>query len=221
MTQRKNNISFLFLFCLMFCISACSQEYYSVNNFGKLTLHNDSSFCFHYWDCGVDSGFYKIKEDTFFFTSNIPAVKFMRINDYKESNYHFNFVSWVEIFDSNGCFKKKKLSKIDTLKNDVKIDSIEFEKGQVLNFSIFGMSRKLLWNTDTIHSCYFEIDLRYGRRIYFENYPLLIRDDYLLPFDEEANEYFRKINGFEFLPMKKGKKNQKYKTYMSGFGPIY
>ena len=72
MTQRKNNISFLFLFCLMFCISACSQEYYSVNNFGKLTLHNDSSFCFHYWDCGVDSGFYKIKEyhNLYFLKSN-------------------------------------------------------------------------------------------------------------------------------------------------------
>lgn len=221
MTQVKNNVSLLLLFYIIFCLDVYSQEYYSVNNFGKLTLNFDSSFCIHYWDCCIDSGVYKIKGDTVFLNSTIPVSKISRINKYQERIYYFNFVSWVEIFDLNGCLKEKLISIVDTIRKEIKINGVKFEKGQLLNFSILGMPRKMIWNTDTIHSCYIEIDQRIGRRIYFENYPLLMRDKYLLPFDEDANEYFRKINGFEFLPMIKGTKKQKYKTYLSGSGEIH
>ncbi len=219
---RKNNIRLLVLFHLVFCFNACSQEYYSVSNFGKLKLYSeDSLFSFHYWNCGIDSGTYSVKNDTVFLNSIIPVVTILKINEYQENNYYFDFVSWIEIYDSGGCLIRKATSKIDTINNEVKINNIEFKKGYVLNFSIFGMPRKLIWHTDTINSCYFEMDQRHGRRIYFDNYPLLMQDNYLLPFDEEANEYFRTINGFEFLPMKKGNKNKKYKTYLSGFGEIH
>lgn len=214
-------------------LTSYSQEYYCVNGYGKISLLNDGEFYFDYFDVGNDTGSYIIKGDTLFLTSSIQPVEFFACDNKYFTDTSSLLDIGVKVYAKNGFVLKDnkfilhhgELLKDINLKIDTSakifVEKMLFSEGQLISFDFFGGYRFLV-PEDTVLTGYFYIDVyAEGRRVYFRNYPLLIIDDFLLPFERNANEYFRKINGFEFLPMKKGKENQKYKTYMSGFGSVY
>lgn len=227
-----NRIFFLFGIILISSVyTVCSQNYYCVNGYGKIFFLKNGTFYFDYFDVGNDTGTYVIKGDTILLNSSTQPVEFFTCNIEKLQDTSYLLDVRLRKYAKkgfrleNGKFNyydgellKDTIVKIDS-EDKIYVRNMSLFEGSLITFDLFGGYRHVILK-DTLFTGYFKIDVNLRKKVYFENYPLLIRDGYLLPFNEEANEYFKKINGFEFLPMKKGKKNQKYKTYLSGFGEI-
>lgn len=217
------NKTIIVVILVIFIGKVYSQDFYGINGFGKLTLQEDYVFYFHYFDCGIDSGLYNIKGDTLFLNSFYKPVQISQINKFDEGTFYFNTncsyaISCEE--EDGSCCDTFPVQTWNIAASVFRMDSTFFNKDDMVDF--WGLSRlyrRIIWPSDTIKSAYIQVDTAFGRRVYFENYPLLIRDGYLLPF--KSNNYFRRINKFIFLPMKRGKKDLKYEVYLSGFGKIY
>jgi hypothetical protein len=210
---------FLFASFIVCCFCSCSQSYYyGINSYGKLTLSNNNKYYLDYFDNDQDTGSYSIIGDTLFLKTNSVPVKFSKIHP--DSLIQPNgFDIPIKVYQS-GCLILDTVATFDTLQDCVFID-LALQEGYLLSFQFLHCIYSIVLDNDISGKYWFKLDMDFKRKLYFSNYPLLIRDRYLLPFDREANEYYKRINSFEFLPMKKGTKNTKYKTYLSGFGKIH
>lgn len=61
---------FIIWVLLIFSYSCTSQDYYGINNFGRLELLDNNKFYFDYFDVGNDTGRYTMSKDTIFLTSS-------------------------------------------------------------------------------------------------------------------------------------------------------
>lgn len=218
--NQKSNIAVILIILISGFLNECkAQNYVGSNGFGKLSILKNKTFVFYYWDCAIDSGTYTINGDTLRLYSAVPPVRIKKVNEFKPYSYYFNFVSSLNIYNSD-CLLNQFKSNIDTVSMEVSISDVHFKKGNLIEFSFLGIPRNIIWQEQELYikSCYFELDLRHGKRVYFNDYPLLIRGATLLPFDESMNVNFKLVNGFEFLPMLKGKS---FKTRLSGYGEIH
>jgi len=209
--------------------TSCSLNYYSVSGYGKLTFLNTKDFYFDFFDIGNDTGTYKVVGDTVFLTSSHQPVEYysneikpmldtlilfdLEMRIYASNEFLFKDNKFIPQY---GNLLKDTIVKMDTL-NRIHFDEFFLNSGQLICFYFLG-EYKYIVPQDTVIKGFLKLNIDLGKRAYFKNYPLLMQDGYLLPFNEEANEFFRRINGFDFLPMKKSKKNKKYNTYLSGFG---
>ena len=217
MNKRKLILAVI-LISLIF--SSCLKNYYGVNGFGKFSFVDSNRFYYDYYDLGNDTGYYQMRGDTIFLTSSIQSVEFHQCNSNNLTDTSNSLDIRLRIFEKNEESFKDTILKMNQL-NRIYINNQFFYSGQLLSFNFF-VENRFLVRKNLVFNGYFEIDsiIGSGKCIYFQNYPLLIKDGYLLPFDKDANTYFKKINDSEFLPMKKGRKDKKYKTNYSGFGHI-
>jgi len=159
---------------------------------------------------------------------------FQRVRFFEDTTKSIDDSSYINIrlriYERDGILynnspKKGELVRDTIVKMDINfrvyVENLFISYGQLLSFNFLGENRFFV-KKDTLCNGYFEIDvLPIGKRACFQDYPLLMKNGYLLPFDERANTRFKKINDYEFLPMKKGTRNQKYKTHYSGVGIVH
>lgn len=203
---------------LALTIVGCSESYIAVNGYGKIDLNKDGRFYLTIFDCGSDSGTFQIKGDTL--VMNTP-IKPVNIQHTLKNKYKYTFdrsVLSVEVKDQKGCplvSKSIEYSKEDSV---VYIDDLILEKGGVLSVNSLNGPRACILDKDYEYA-QINIDNRYGRKIYFDNFKFLIDGRYILPIDQSDIDKFRVINGgINVFAFRKSKKS--FRVWKSGYGPV-
>lgn len=220
------NKMFLSVFLLFSFNYIIAQDYIGFDNFGCLRLDSNNLFSFHYFDCGIDSGRYERRGDTIILNSLIPLIQIYPTDCIgNDSILDENLIYFcpLHVYDSENEIVDTIKVWIDTLNNSkLYMNSANIKKGQLVELYLLKKEIfRIFWPSDTIKCCNLDFNPIIRRRIFFENFPLIIKKKKLIPIDEAQNKRFYSINGFDFPIMKfrKGKKN--YKLYVSGYGPIH
>jgi hypothetical protein len=209
-------MKYIISYCLLsFFLNGYSQHYYGVDGFGMLTLSKKGEFKLNLFDSGPDSGIYKITGDTLVLNSLLNPIEFININSdsiIQLSGFEIPF----RVYDEQ-CMVLDTLSYFDTINERVFID-VDLRKGSLLSFQFLGMFYRGILKEELLGRYWVNLDFSLNRKVYFSDYQLLMLKGVLVPFRELDNDVFDKINGFDFMPMKSGKKGGDYKTYLSGMG---
>jgi|GEM_PF-5092761 len=202
----------------------CSHSYYGIDNFGKLILNKNGTYNFIFHDVGIDTGKYQILKDTLWLTSNIQPVKLIPA-DFVLPDLSNTVQIRMRIFDIYGNQLEKDQNDFsDSLilldaKGRIFFQNLELSAGQRIQFD-FLIPYNYLASTDTTINGCFELADIFGQKLYFNHFPLLMKNNYLLPCDGQSVELFNLLNNSNLLPLKKGKKNREFKVALSGFGPV-
>jgi hypothetical protein len=208
----------LFILFIISVHTSVAQSYYCVDGLGKLTLYENGKFYFDYFDVVGDTGTYKICGDTLFLTSSKEPIEITKINeDFKKSKGH-KCTFWQ--YDWKNELIKKGEEIYDTIQEGIIYDKKEYMQNDLICFKTIN-TYCIIWPSDTINSCVLKLDFSVLRTLYFDNYPLLMKDGYLLPIDTYSIDKFFKINRTILIPLKVGDENQEYDVYYSGFGEIH
>ncbi len=203
----------------------CSHSYYGIDNYGKLVLNNNGTYNCIFHDVGNDTGRYQILNDTLWLTSNIQPVTLISA-DSVLPDFSNTVQIRMRIFDISGSQLGKDQNDFsDSLvlldaNGRIFFHNLELSAGQRIQFD-FLHTYNYLASTDTIINGCFELAVLWERQVYFNHFPFLMKNNYLLPCDRESVELFNLHNNIDLLPLKKGKKKRKFEVYFSGVGPIY
>lgn len=213
------------LIIVILVMVGCSHSYYGIDNFGKLVLNKDGTYNYVFHDVGIDTGRYQILEDTLWMTSNNQPVTLIPVDSVLPDLSNTIQIR-MRIFDIYGSQLEKGQSDFsDTLilldaNCRIFIQNLQLSAGQRIQFD-FLHPYNYLASTDTIINGCFELDDLWGKHVYFNHFPFLMKHKYLLPCDRESIELFNQFNTLELLPLKKGKKKRKFEVFFSGFGHIH
>jgi hypothetical protein len=211
-----HKISILIICVLV--VSCTPKTYYGVDGYGKFEFYKENMFCYDFFDTGKDTGTYHILNDTIILNSKMKPLE-METNLFE--NERETILILGEIISDNGCLKNKVFLNLDLLTDEVILNDIMLEKGDVLKIDFLNINQfNFFSKSDTLlNDILVKMDLTDKRKIYFNDFKLLKINNYLTPINSTRKE-FEKTNNIEFEILKKGKKNQKYKVYFSG-GFIY
>lgn len=202
-----------------------SQTYYGKKNFGQFEIINDSVCTVSFlglpdWDI-VDTCYYKRNNDTLFFSSNPKQQCKIEYNPY-ESTVGKGFPVLMKLYQK----RQKKYELV----------------GEIWDLTYDTLNKRIVWNEHRDDNLllvirigpYYDIRTKVKRQVikissdkipliinvdyvptcmYFDNFPLLIKGNKLVPIDKEKNEQCWIENGFYFPKMKKSKKKKDYNTF--------
>lgn len=194
-----------------------AQNYYGVDGFGKLTLTKDNKYHLHYFDTGLEEGSFRIYGDTLYLKSDYLPIQLVEMpldSFYEPKGYNIPFKVYNE-----DCLILDTIAIYDTINNMAFID-VSIEKGLVLAFEMIPFTYKIMLDTSIKGSQWVRLAKGLNRKIFFDNFPLLIFKDCLIPIDSSKKTVFRRINNLDISPMCKGRRNKKYKVYLSGFSSL-
>lgn len=221
MKMNKKEVICVLLLIISFLGLKAQTYYYGIDNFGKLILHSDDTFSYKYFDCCTDSGTYIMNKDTLILNSLQQAITLSNINEYEDSVFYINdYCSHITLTKMEDECNIINLAVKHSLKRNIcdTLYNASFKRNDWVQFVNFLYpNRAILWTSDTIRSATLNIYPKEGRRLYFDNYPMLIRDQYLMPFDLLANRHFYLHNNINLVPLEKGDENEEFLIYISGF----
>jgi hypothetical protein len=216
----------ILFFSLIGIQTISAQIYYGTNGLGRLEFINDSAYTISFFwltDNGeiVDTGFYKQKDDIIWLSSKIrkpykvisskeeqfvgtgyPVLLKLYYKDYKNGNYKLGNEDCYGIFD--------------TINNHIVYNYRNIQKDYILVIHNGPFYDRLKWEGETIN--FFTIKYMYSfpndviRPVYFDEFPLRIKGNKLIPIDERKMENCWINNGFYFPTMKESKKEKNFKT---------
>lgn len=227
----ENNMRKIVLILLLASNFAYTQSYYGKNNLGRFELVNDSVCTVSFlglpnWDI-VDTCFYRKNKDTIFLSSIVKQQCNIEYNSYespigkglpvllkmyRKINHKYTLVG--EVWDLV----------YDTLNNrivwnnhrDVPNKLIVIRIGPYYDIRTEIKAQSNPTNRDRM-PIVINIDYVPISNLYFDDFPLLLKRNKLIPLDKTKNETCWIENGFYFPVMKKSKKVKKYRaiTYWS------
>lgn len=228
----KNNKSNLLFICVLFSVNSLNaQSYYGENGLGRMDLINDSMYSVSFYAYGNivfnDTGTYHLMSDTIFLNSIIKqnfefitesravysneiesfsefseyAIKIYRKKTEKENEYQFIYESLITLSD------------YDSARNEI-FCPVLVTNGDIIILEYFSpyKYRRFMVETPNKYELYklrFRIIDKKIDRVYFDNFPLKIKNNKLIPLDEEKNFKCWVDNGFYFPTMKKEKTSKK------------
>ena len=186
------------------------KNYFGINDFGKLMLCQNGTFYYKIRECTTDIGRYTINGDTIFLTTiNQPFKVISKKDSTLSKNY---FLINLYVYDKYGGDKliEKRQVKYDKTENKVIINNCNFLEGQFVQLEMLNRTT-YKWQNNTINNCLIDV-LSPFDNTFLNKFPLIMKDDYLLPFDNSKNIDFYRENGYVFVPMK-FYWNKKYNLY--------
>lgn len=183
----------------------------------KLSLKN-GVYKLNYFDVGEDSGTYKESNDTIYLTSANQPVTILPCES--ECDFRAGFELPLQVYNSNGCLLEEMNVKLDTNTGLIPLTDIHFLPDQIIVIQVINLYR-IIWPKNSIKKCYLKLDIKIDRSVYFNSFPLCKKNSFLTPCSYNKNKVFKLINGFDFTPLKKGRKGQKYYLHLSGHGTIH
>ena len=209
----NNFLSFICLLTSLMVFPKGSDIYYGVNGFGCLILYKDNIFTYDINNCKTDTGTYIIKGDTLLLTTPYKPVF---IEDGKDSfsSSTFLFENLILYDDFGGmALKERKKVKYDTILNKFIINNCNFTFGQNIEINLEGYIIRFKWDKKYAQNCLIDIVDVFKVHNYMNEFPLLIKDGFLLPFDDSENDYYYFLNGRIFNPMLLSEQQKKYRKY--------
>lgn len=231
----KNLRIFLFLFFLLNDLEVIGQIYYGEKSFGQVQIINDSvctiSFLYGFW-YEIDTCFIRKSEDTIFISSKESWR--CKVNIYNEDRIGtlgkdidvIGDIIIVKQYDYS--FPNKKYKYVGEYPGIY--DSIK--KTYILRRGSFSWGNYLLVYKDiffyfrikcVIDSCYnnyvgLELNPRkYNGKLIFNEFPLLVKGNKLVPIDKEKQAQCWLDNGFLFPKMTISDKRKKYNVINANY----
>ncbi len=216
-------LKFILIFCFFIGVNRtlCSQEeYYPIDGYGKLTLFDNGRFYYDFFDANQkDTGSYIVKYDTLYLTSGYPNNIIIIPSDKPLDT--LNCMGWKFLGkreDADNKFLEEVVFSWDTVVKAFVVNNCTFKKGDIISAGYY-LINKYMWETDTIKYCYIKDCAPFsgGGALFLNNYPLLMRNKSLKPFNSIENEKYELINRYKPVKMKKKNKLHKYKVRESGY----
>lgn len=211
------------IFLLLFSSSIYSQTYYGNKDFGKLEFVNDTlckvSFTSSDYIKHDNVLKYKRNCDTIWLSSDIKTP--YKIKKYDSVNFADNRKgdsAVLKQYRKSGKDYKlinEYLGKLNISRSEIifYFSNTRLFKGDIIVFDILGYKRLRIETEDTIENFTINLLDEGLEALYiFDEFPLLIKDDKIIPIDYNKNELCWLQNGFYFPTMKKSKKDKSYKT---------
>ena len=228
---------YLLFICGLFAVNTLNaQSYYGENGLGRLELINDSLYSVSFYVYGnfdfSDTGTYYRKGDTVFLNSAIKQ-NFEFITESRNVNYdkfdcfsEYAFKIYIKKTEKENEYQfmhedKIPLSDYDSVRNEI-FSPVSVSHGDIIvveSFSIY-QYRRFMIETPNKYKSYklrFRIVDNKIDRVYFDDFPLKIKNNKLIPLDEEKNFKCWVDNGFYFPTMKReqtSKKKIKFKRIL-------
>lgn len=201
-----------------------SQTYYGKNNFGKFEILNDS-ICTASFLSGIGVGslipwtdtihYYK-RGDTIFISTNLKHF-FEISNIYSKKYYdscinkHPMIVKKYSKINGKYKFEGESVIEFNNKRNYIDFESYIY-KGDIFVIKFYTSYKRFVWEGEETKK--FRVNVvGFGQQeLFFDNFPLLIRDNKIIPIDKEKNFKSWVENGFYFPVMKKSKIVKEYNT---------
>ncbi len=203
---------------MLFYISTYSQIYYGKNNFGKFELINDSicsvSFMFDY-ENKTDTCYYYTNNDTIFISSKrINPIEVSVYSEKQEYNQHYPVLlkSYIKHKDSYELLHEYSYGTYDTINKIIHFNQYKPIKNSIIVIKDGPIYYRFIWEYDSVSHFSINDHNRYQQYTFFNNFPLLVKKNKLIPINKEKNFNCWIENGFYFPIMKKSKISKKYKT---------
>jgi hypothetical protein len=207
-------------FCSINILNA--QTYYGTNKLGRLEILNDSLYSVSFYALNeityVDTGTYKRNNDTILLNSKVkrPFEVIDRDEEYdfpKTCNrlfikHYIDFKKgWQLVYEYNASHMF-----FDSINNQLICNWMPSDSLDILVISNSFIYRRL--RKTGVRTQFFTIkfldDKNKMDRIYFDNFPLKIKGNKLIPIDKKKNEQCWVDNGFYFPKMKKSNTKKEY-----------
>jgi hypothetical protein len=198
-----------------------SQNYYGDNDFGKLEFINDTICLAYFINTSefIDNQicYYQKSNDTIFLSTRIKNPFEIIINNDEHiincdspiltKQYRKNNEGYKLVDEFSGGF-------YDVEEKQIVYNFISFDEGDIIVIKEFIFYRRLRWdkNERSRFSMIKCLDNGVDNSIYFNNFPLLMKGNKLIPIDKDENEKCWINNGFYFPVMTKSKKEKEIKT---------
>jgi len=217
--------------CILICLCSLNildaQTYYGTNKLGRLEIINDSLYSASFYGLNeiifIDTGTYRRNGDTIWLNSIVkrPFEIVDRSNEHSPTwncnNYmikqYANFKNKYKLVQEYTAYNIY----VDTINNQLICSWMPSNGSDILVIKdgfIYKRFRKTGKSTQffTIRILDDKMD-----RIYFDDFPLLIKGEKLIPIDKEKNEQCWIDNGFYFPKMKKANKEKEYNCFIIGY----
>lgn len=222
----KKVLLLLFLFVTSYGFAqdnsnAKSQIYYGENNFGKLEIVNDSICMINFAHISgapeMHSCSYKRKSDTIFLYTikNNLKIEINECDKVEWKGFPIIIRSYSKL-KNEYVFSGERAFIYDTLHDMITIKDFYIDKEDIIVIQFLLGYKRIIYegNKTRCFSIHNLINFGYpSNYMYFDDFPLLIKGNRLIPIDKDKNFQCWIENGFYFPIMKKGKANKKYKTF--------
>lgn len=213
---------------ILFPDSSNAQEYYyGEGDFGELVIKDDSMYFVSFYDMppeplclSYDTGFYYRIGDTLFLNSVCKRkYEIIECSEQDTAIKQCNSDYIVKLYRmSNGNYYQiNEFCSVQNPNNEAElfIGGHSFYRNDLIVIGYWGIGERFRVGEELPYGNYkiriLDNDIR-EKRIYLDEFPLLIKGKKLIPMDERKNKECWINNGFYFPAMKKEKKRDKYKV---------
>lgn len=211
---------------VIFAISIEAQTYYGKNLFGRLQIVNDSigTVTFISWmdTRSVDSCSLRKHGDTLWLSTEVRTRYRVNIYDQMQPNFNPWFPVIIKIYSYTAYNKKynfigENTAIYDSLTKTIVLNYNVFSSGTyIIAFWVLGEYYRVKCDFGYYQQPYkkyltLQEDTNYFHGVVFNEFPLLIKGNKLIPIDKEKQMQCWLDNGFFFPKMKMSKKTKKYK----------
>ena len=197
-----------------------AQTYYGTNKLGKLKIINDSLYSVSFYALNewtyIDTGTYKRNDDTIWLNS-IVKRPFEIVDRSTEYSPAWNCNRYLIKQYGNYQNKYRLVYEytaphiyVDTIRNQLIcswVPSNESDIFVIYDGFIYRRVRKTGKSTQFFRIRIFDDKME---RVYFDEFPLLVKGNKLIPIDKEKNEQCWVDNGFYFPKMKRSNKEKEF-----------
>lgn len=208
------------LMILLFCF-AHAQTYYGEKLFGRLEMIDDSVCTIAFISMGdyypVDSCCVRKHEDTVFLSTKKQWRYKVNIFDKQQTVDNPWYCSIIKIYRYSFSNKYEYITDVvgsyDSITRSIVVEEIVFGKGQyiVVFKDIFTYYRVKCSFDKERNFVVLDENPDYTNELIFNEFPLLVKGNKLIPIDKEKQMQCWLDNGFFFPKMKMSKKTKKYK----------
>ncbi|HON20018.1 MAG TPA: hypothetical protein PLW70_01610 [Bacteroidales bacterium] len=218
-------ISVLLIIMTLFALSSKAQLYYGKDLFGRLKIINDSvcTVTFISWmDIrSEDTCSFRKQGDTLWLSTK-ARIRY-RVNVYDKNQPVFK--PWIPViiktysytaYNKKYNFSDEKTAIYDSLTKTIVLNESGFSEGTyIIAFRIFGEYYRVkcdfgYYQKPERKYLTLQEDTNYFHGVVFNEFPLLVKGNKLIPIDEEKQVQCWLDNGFFFPKMKMSKKHKKY-----------
>lgn len=213
---------------ILFPDSSNAQEYYyGEGDFGELVIKDDSMYFVSFYDMppeplclSYDTGFYYRIGDTLFLNSVCKRkYEIIECSEQDTAIKQCNSDYIVKLYRmSNGNYYQiNEFCSVQNPNNEAElfIGGHSFYRNDLIVIGYWGIGERFRVGKELPYGNYkiriLDNDIR-EKRIYLDEFPLLIKGKKLIPIDKMKNKECWINNGFYFPAMKKEKKRDKYKV---------
>lgn len=213
-------------------INVNSQSiYYGQHNFGKIEIINDSllqiDFLYHEFYF-KDTCYYSKKNDTIWIYSKVKERFTINVLDYKPYRDSVDLTPIILKVYSNEYSKNHKYKLMyeypemyDFLNKEIIINDLILENEEIIVLDMFFDYERFKINFTSSENKFVIIKCNDYAIHIFNGFPLLIKNNRLIPISKEAQEKCWMENGFYFPKMQRSKKTKKYKRIYRGRVGLY